>query len=681
MKSLFKNLNLSITPNSAPTWSGSFPAVLYDSSIKVITTVVPLTQTDETSYVDVELELWVDSSEIVSEKSIRLNGVPYSVRPLIKLSKPVAITPCRKVLYADGDENNDTYELLLAETFEESVYALFDDTGWSIKIDPQGILNLPVVTEVAPVLTLNGSKLEQLSQLLGVLSPSDLWGQSLSFFVNIFENEILITSPLHGDSNVNTVSLDELKPDELNVRKTHMDLPGTIIIQELESSLLRVQEHFDNTGVDLKTYSFETSQVVTDEDSDETTINASVTGERFTVGGLVLTETDSVLINQSTVKSMKLGFGGPFNDAAKYSKYRITKDQVSEVTTTVEYEYLLGPPYITDEAVLYDPYMEDGSNRCFSKSLPMTRQQLARDYGTIAINKDAYPSHLGTTDGIRVSKKKVITEELSTDTTSFEASKTENYNFPGPDVPDNTVTTTVEEVYMYDDDGNLTGSRSLKTASSKDGSTVTNVLQFLTPISEQITGALTYTVETKYNSVGEVITSSVTDVRVDTIPAAQSGPNTESVSASVEGTTTLRELVYKIYTGQSVTKLNTNGTTTPITEIPGGVLYVSVENLTIEEIQEYLDMYYSVGATTAFYVSLSSKFVDVRGIIGGHLKLTGTTLNRPELYDLTDMTKLELQDSGFLEAIDATPFRVTGISMDWGGDAIPDISLAMCQLI
>ena len=680
MKAVFTDLNLSITPNTAPSWSGSFPAVMYNPSVRVVTTEVPLTQVEGNAYEYVSLDLWIDTAEIKSEETMSLRGVPYSVRPLIKLSKPMVITPCESLI-TDSSTVDDTYDVLLAETFEQAIYSLFEGTGWSIKVDPEGILDYPVVTEVSPALTLNGSKLEQLGQLLSLMSPSDLWGQTLSFFVNVFESEVLIVSPLHGGSNVNTLSLDDIRPDELNVRKTFMDLPAEIRIQESDSALLRHEDHFTGSGVSIDPYNFTTDQLVDEEDEERTDINASVTGERLSVGGLVLTEADTVVIDQSTVQGVTLGYGGPFNTAAKTYKYSVVKDKSTEVTTTVEYEYMVGPPYDSEESIVYSDTLLSAGNICFAKSLPMTRQQISRDHGAVVINKDNYPGTLGTIDGIRVYRKKVTTVEIATESTTFNPNTSEEMEFPGPLGIGNPVTTTVEEVYMYDDDGNLTGSRSIKTVESIDNTIVTNTFQFLTPISDQLTGALTYTVETKYNPEGGVITSSVTDVAVDTLPAEQTGPTAESVSSSVEGTTVLREEEYKTYPSQTMVKLNADGSTTDITEIPEGILYVSVETLTLEEIRSYLDTYYATDATTAFYVSLSSKFIDVRGIIGGHLKMTGSELNRHDVVSLPTMDAIDLHDSGFLSAINVTPFRVTGISLDWAGESVPVISLAMCQLI
>ncbi|NIT54932.1 MAG: hypothetical protein GWN00_01390 [Aliifodinibius sp.] len=342
---------------------------------------------------------------------------------------------------------------------------------------------------------------------------------------------------------------------------------------------------------------------------------------------------------------------------------------------------MVGPPYSVEEASVYSAHMEGGNN-CFSKSEGGIRQQLSRDFGSVIIDKENYPEVLGTSDGIRAIRKLVVTEESSKDSVTFDSGSVGgSFEFPGPIDTSDPVITTVEEVYMYDDDGNLTGDRVGKKVTEDTGYVMTNTFRVYTPITEQLTGVLTYSVETKYNDKDEVISSSTTGVQIDTVAADRSGPVPESAFMSVEGNESLREKKLKAYSSNIIKKLNEDKSISDLSEVPTGGFYVTVENLTLEEIESYLNDYYVLDASMNYVASFSTKHADVRGLIGGHIQLTSGTLNRPEFHDATTSAKLELKDSGFLSAINCTPFRVTGIVLDWDRETTPEISVAMCQLV
>ncbi len=189
--------------------------------------------------------------------------------------------------------------------------------------------------------------------------------------------------------------------------------------------------------------------------------------------------------------------------------------------------------------------------------------------------------------------------------------------------------------------------------------------------------------QTEYNYEGGVITSSVTDVAVNMISGEQTGPTPTSAYSSLEEEELLKEEIIQVSSLGTVQRMDVNGGVNIISDQEIGTVYTGVENLTLDEFRTYLEDHYSIDAQNAFYVSFESDFLDVRGIIGGRIRFTsGGVASNTEVYKLdSSLTKVSLHDSGLLNAMQDTPFRVSGISMSWSGEDTPKVAIALCQLI
>jgi len=705
MSAIFDKLNLQITPNEVPTWSGTIPMNMYPTGTRVISTYVPLTQVSSTEYEYMELELWVDESSVKDESTMTLKGIPYICRGISKLVLPTVIAPSKEIFegeleeeYEDDYEDYlDDYTVIEAEMMGDALHSMFENTGWDVRIDVHSnlLLNFPVVTEAAPVVTLNGSLLEQLADLLRMFSPNDLWGQSLSYYVNIFEAQIIIVAPEGNDSVVSSLAISDIRPKEIICREVGIDLPAYIYVQESEGALFRTAGHVEDYGSTTDNYDYTTSTTLTELDDDETEISATVTGERFRVGGLVLTENDRVQITQSTTSVVQWGFGGGASDPWGASSNaglgfvnrteRYETGKTSDISTSVEYEYLLGPPY--DEQA--DFIGSNTVNSYFRASQPGTRQQIVRDHGSVRIDKENYPDELTTVDGIQVVRKKTTTVEHTTEETKIYING-RLVTFPANIDSGDGVTTYLDEVFSYDEDGYLIGDRSRKIVIDEDGNhTITESFRVISAITEELSSEMTYTLQSSYqgdSEDGNLISSSVTDVTTQVVAAEQTGPAASSVLESSEDTDVLGEKLLIEHSSQEVKKVNADGSTTTVTEYPTGSVYVTFPTLTMEEMTAVLGGCYNLSPTMMYYATLSSEFIDVRGILGGFLKLTntgGSDPNRSEIFSLTN-DAIEAQElTGLLGAMNDAEygFRVTGISMDWDGEAPPTLSIAMCQLV
>ena len=91
---------------------------------------------------------------------------------------------------------------------------------------------------------------------------------------------------------------------------------------------------------------------------------------------------------------------------------------------------------------------------------------------------------------------------------------------------------------------------------------------------------------------------------------------------------------------------------------------------------------YNLDATRAFFVSFESVFLDIRGIIGGSIVLTSEIdVNRGIAYEADTMNEKVLYTSGMFDAMATVGFRVSGISIDWDGEAPPISAVALCQIL
>ncbi len=692
MTAIFDSLSLQFTPNTVPTWSGTIPMNQYPTGARIINAELPLSQVSANEYEWVSFDLWVEESTVTNETSMSLKGVPYSVRPLAKLAIPTIVAGSVAV-FEDTLEEGDSvadYNVIESTTFGEVLILLFENTGWTVKIGASYLLDKPVVTEAEPVVALNGSLLEQLAEILTMFSPNDLWGQTLAYYVNIFDATISIVTP--EGLNPTTVSIGDVRPTELNCREVYVDLPATINIQESEAAMFIDPSHIEDYLPITETYENETSTVITELDSDQTEISASVKGERFRVGGLVLSEEDDVEITQSTWAGITLGpigVGVPEDiDQDIYREFfaRYITGRTSTSHTAVDYEYLVGPPYENDAE-----YYTTGAipqNALYPSSHGGTRQQISRDYGSTRINKDNYPPYLLTVDGIRVLRKKSTTVESSASDTFFTVDSVD-YAFPASEIDADGVTTYLDEVFSYDEEGNLIGDRVRKIVVESGGYTVTETFRSVSPMTEELSSEMVYTISSQYaggvdGEDGDLVSTSVTDVSAQVIPADQSGPSATSVLSSADGADVLREKTLITNTIQYNTKYSSSGVST-VSETPTGSVYVSIPTLTLEEIEEYLNMYYNITPSLMYYASFQSEHIDVRGILGGSLQLVeaGSTLHRAEFYEIgtSPLVQYNQEVTSLLSAMETSSFRVTGVAMDWNKQEPPSLSIAMCQLI
>lgn len=682
MSSTIDGLTLTFSPNSEPTWSGTIKTSLMDTDTKILQVDVPLSTVGGIEYV--RLDLWIDKLRILNEQETSVSGVPYVVRPLVKHRNPCVISSCTAILeefVADAEESDSetTYDEIIGETFGDVLSELFYGSGWKVIIDSSMIRSFPVVTEANPVVTFNGSLLEQFTSLLGILTPPNLWGQSLSFFVNIFSLEIIVVPPEGGSIATTTLDIEDVAPLNLEVRKEEIELPSSIIIQEQDTALFRSDEHKEEGGYKESDYEYETQVVVQEEDMGVTNIRAYVSGDRTSIGNLVLTDNSRVIIDQTERALVGYVWGVPVDPSAFEILQTWSTNKTSDITVETEYEYLLGPPYDVENV---KDVGQNTYNGCFGQSLPGTRQQISRDHGSVKITKTKYPSSLLTTDGIRVLKKIVRTTEASSSSTS-ETVTGNFYDFPSAEVGDNITVTDIIETFAYDEDGNLVTDRTETTVTEPSGKvTITERTRIIAPVSDELSAETIYTLTTNYDFEGAVQTSSVTDVSINIIAGEQTGPSPASAYTAAEEDNLLKEKELVSNDSVSVKKLNADGSYSFVSEDTDGVIYVGIDNLTLQEIEDYLNTHYALTPEKVYYVSFESDFVDVRYALGGKLQFTGGSgINRDDVLN-ESFGNVGVYDSGLIQAMATTPFRVSGISMQWESEKqSPTIALAFCQLV
>lgn len=673
MTTRFDSLSLQIVPNAIPRWDGVIPYTQYTQGVRVINTKVPLTQKNITDYIYVNLDLWVEEVIVNDEETMKLKGVPLSVRGISKGHIPSVITPALSVVQ-DTYDSPDDVNLVTAELFGDAVRKLFARTGWSIKLDVGLLEWYPVVTEAKPAVVLNGPLINQLSELLGMFTPNDLWGQSLSFYVNVFEGYIIITTPVNSMAG-SIVDITEVKPTDLSVRTVGVDLPEKLYIEESESALFRSLDHTEDYKIKTESYDMSTGSIIEEDDTDTTEIAATRSGERTILGGLVLSQHEVVSMTQRTSVPMTNNWGGLAGTGTPYYTH-LTKGKSSEVDTSTKYTYIIGPPY---RNVAIPWYNSNTSNKLFSKSLPGTRQEIARDQGCVKLDAGHYPEYLFTIDGIQVLSREVTTIESSVEESYFSIGGV-RYSFPG-DVPaGETVVTILKEAYMYSEEGYLVGERSKKSVQKGDELVITETHRTVSPISTQLSSELTFSIVSKYDgeeSSDKLLETSVTDVSAQVVSAKISGPNPTSVQSAAEGTPVLRTKLLREYPPVGIDLIE-GGTHS---EHNTGVLYVTTECLTLEELEEYLVANYVLEPKNAYYVSFTSRHLDVRRALGGSVGFTfGDTPNTSSFYKEEGAT-LDQNYSMLEQAMTTRPFCVTGIAMDWEGGSVPEISVALCQLV
>lgn len=667
MTNLINDLTLSIKPNSAPEWTGNIKGALFNPSTKLITYTAPLT-TVAGGFEYISLDLWIDTWINKNEDSYTISGTTYSVRPLITHRDPTIICPCSSLLDEFVIDNENSYGLGYTEIYQETLgnilSDLFVDTGWSIVIDSNLIANYPVVTEINPVVALNGTLLDQLKQLLGIFTPNNLWDQSLSFFINIFTLEILIVPP-DGGISFFEVDLDQVKPIDFNVRKEDVaEKPLNIILQEFENSLYRHTDHFAYGLYNTENYDYQTSASIEEADDDTTDIRAQISGSRINIGKLTLQDNHNVIIDESRYGTITTGWGTALVATPTYT-ISWSENKTTDVNVETVYEYILGPPYgnMEDQGYGYKAgNTPNNSNACFPSSLPGTRQQISRDIAPLKITLDSYPSVLVNTDGIRVSKKSTTTtEEIKVIGNAPEDGQ--NY-VAGATEDDQLIVTEIEESFAYDSEGNLITDRIKKVVTKDNGEqTITNTTIIISPISEDFYAQTTYSMQSEYSDNGELINSTVTDISIQTISGDQTGPKPISAFASVEDNDLLREK--ELPSGSS------------FDTYAYGTVYTGVNNLTLEEAETYLNTHYVLGPDSAFYVSFESEFIDPRNVLGGFVTLVGLMLNRSKLFEM-DSSEKTVFDSGSVNIPNL--YRITGIALQWEGEKTPVTAIALCRM-
>ncbi len=678
--SIIQNLTLTMPPNEIPTWQGTLPSTLLNESVRAIQTSVPITQVAG-GYEYVKLDLLIKTISTADEDTVSLTGIPESTNNLAKQINPTVIVGCADLFdtYVDEEgEEGTTYNQLVAETLDEVLQGLFNNTGWSVSSDVPGVMDYPVVTEANPVVVLNGSLVEQLTELLGIFTPTNLWEQSLTFFINIFTLDVLIVPPTGGDMSVHVLPIDSVRPTNLDVTVTSVDTPLQLMLQEQDTALFRADAHVVHGDYHVEEYDYETTSVIHEDDEEQTFVSAAVDGSRTMIGGLTLTDYSHVLIDQTETSILSYTFGLGSNLEVSEIAQKWTTNKSSDITVSSEYEYLLGPPYDSIHPA-HSPQLT--VNGCYTKSKAGTRQQIARDYGSIFINKDRYPSRLLTTDGIRVTKKVVTTVE---NTTSSTTDPLTGQVYPSNTENEGETVTVVTEMFAYDDDGNLVTDRKETVVTQSTGLVdVTESTKIITPISDDLYAETVYSLKTSYDLEGSVIDSSVTDVGINVVSGEQSGPSPVSAYASIENEDLLREELYHTYTAKVRSKLYDSGEMVNYSAPTSGTLYTSVENLILEEVKSYLSAYYNIDPTDKYEVSFQSNFLDVRGVLGGSIQFTTSSSSKKgTLYSIDgDLTQPVTYDSGFIQKMAEAPFRVVGLSMAWSGEEVPEVAVALCQLI
>jgi hypothetical protein len=658
----YSTFNLQITPNAVPMWDGVIDYTQVSQGTRRLSVEVPLTKVGDNRYEYVEIPLWVEESTVKNETSISMKGVPYSVLHISKPALPSVIAPSMSVVNDAGNEVEET-RFIRGNSFRDAVLGLFNSTGWRVKIDADYLLDKPVVTEASPALVLNGSILEQLAELLGKFTPSNLWGQSLSYYVNIFSGEIVITAP-NTNSPPSKVSIDAIHPFDLSVRRVFITPYKKLFIEESETALFRSIEHSKEYAIKNEPYNYETSSTIDESDGDATEIMASLSGDSLSLGGLMLSQYEDVTISQRTVRDIEWHWGGT-NGSNDTETLHFIHGKSTNVTTKTEYTYICGPPYDSFES----GYLSSlPTNSLFPDSIPGTRQQVSRDLGSSRISADNHPDFLLTTDGIQLLKKETISKETSASSGYYRIGD-DLYSTPAPEVEGDTVTTRTVNTYSYNTDGILTGERSRKEVYKGTQIEVTDSFKTITKISPQLASEVEYSVSSKYNgtvSNETLIETSVTDVTAQVVSGEVSGPKPTSVLSSSEGTTALRNKL--IHENIGVDSF--------------GTIYTTVEFLNLEELEHFIKGNFILEADASYYASFSSHHIDVREALGGLISFVfSEEPNVPTVVNPVNMSKEEQNFSMLKEAMAVRPFCVSGISMSWDSDNPPNIAIALCQLV
>lgn len=743
---IFNEFTLTITPNETPKWDGSVPYLSFQEEVRIIKVALPInTVGGYTEYV--ELELWIENNAKQDESEMSISGILNSTRNISRQVTPVVIASCPSFLEVDEDEDGEydyaEYDILYAETFEEAVYQLFEGTGWTVKIACAPLNNFPVVTEAEPILVLNGSKLEQLGNMLAMFTPNDLWDQDLVFVVNPFINEIIITPPTNGETNVNILDISSVRAFDVSVNEKDIEIPQKIYLQEDPSALFRHISHFEEYGYRLYEYTFETSlheDIVNATHSwadrfedweKDLDIIAKLSGEQIIVGDTVIVDVEETsiftietrIMYAQHLNSMQFPIlGGPFLDWSP-AWYKWVTTRATNIKSRTEYSYIIGPPY--DNPILYIPcdeskiiVLDEGEdnwwdnlpysdeeeglpeeiteeeeeticisdeNQCFQYSLPWNINQLARDYGAIIIDKDHLPLYITSNDSLRIYTKKIIAIEQEGKEIFYTDDNTnETYTIPAfeeLDTIDTSVTIT-EERYSYDGEGNLVGVHEHKQTKTATEIVVEDTFRIYKPITEGLTSVITYTISRRYDVDYNLITTSITNVDADTVTGNVSGPSAVSPLESAEEKQGPREELFRQNTERIVLKLVGNSLSN-VTDSNTGVLYITIENLTLEEMEQYLVAYYNLSPRVGYELGFSSHFMDVRGIIGGYLKLTTSVEpNRPQPYDIEpSVSEKTLNDSGVILAMAERAFRVDALTMNWDKEGKLTTAIVSKQVI
>jgi len=396
--------------------------------------------------------------------------------------------------------------------------------------------------------------------------------------------------------------------------------------------------------------------------------------------------------------------------------------RATDIKSRTEYSYIMGPPYSDpmlfnpcDDAYLMvagssgeddwwndlpyetepepEPEPEDeiesapcisGENSCFSKMLPWITTQLTRDYGAIVIDKDHLPPYITSNEGLRIFRKKIISLEYAGRDVFYTNSKDQkNYSIPAFEDMDRieTSVTITEERYSYDELGNLVGVHEHKQTKTATEIIEEDDFKIYKPITDGLTSVITYTVTRKYDLDYNLQTTTVANGDADTVTGDITGPSAVSPMESIQEKESAREKLLRQNTQRTVLKLLTK-TVSNVVDTFTGVVYVSMENLILEEMEAYLIGYYNVTPSTSYEVGFSSNFLDVRGIIGGYLQLTHTLdPNRGIPSALDTMGLKELYTAGIFEAMAIRPFRVDGVTMNWDGEGMLTVAVAAKQVV
>jgi len=675
LASALSDFSITLLPEQAPTWKGVFPfttaAMVGETFIVSIPREVPVAHEvscpdDSRIMVPVpsngidgggprtqSIELTIVSLSS-NGKTMDVSGVFTELIEFFSPCAPTIIAPDAEFVSREAvQEYADDAEVFYGEFFDEALDNLLGNKfNLSCSVQTKG----PLLTEAAPVIVLNGSKAEQLSALLSRISPTNLWGQKVQWWINPFKDlplmqkledgsfvvgnvkngskaKLIVTVP--KVDNVLQLELPSILPTEWSQQSTVVSVPATLYAIEDVSSAYRTRKSIVHGAKAQSGYSYSTTSndVFDSAESGGSSVSTSVTGSNISQGGLIYDETLDVTTTTTRNVSVDVTLG---SGTVVHNTQTATEKIHSKFNSVAAYSYLLGPPYkvtLGSDSLLQNKHPAEGSAPAcvyFSKSGHGSRRAVAMEN-----SGEIEADYLCSSEGALPLQKKVTTTEVTT--------------VVAPGAPDAlsgiptttretvTVVTTTDENYAYDPDTHvllLNGVHKLVTI-DKILRKEETLLHRYSPIAEDKTAEFTSKTVIEYDEEGEVVSAPPTAITVSVTEGAGSPVD---VPSSFESAVKYCAPPEKISLSSGGSNIFGQGNT--------GVVYTTILCWVIGEIQKFIKKYFCTEPVRKEQISFSSYTVDPYALIGRNVTFSGDTalLNKGSIYTEQGLTAVQASD-------------------------------------